>query len=163
MIVVLPTPMGKIVKFGVLVGLRSSEIIESVRFINDKEAFAKYYDVDNMTLNHWKMPGMIRTTKKEFVSFITPEMLDIVQGLSSVPTLNAITLTCRRRGVKMNMHLTRKIFASHLRQSGIQSEFVNLLQGRVDDRDILTRHYLVPSSSLRDQVLQAVSDLAKLL
>jgi intergrase/recombinase len=62
----------------------------------------------------------------------------------------------------MEMRFTRKIFASHLRQSGIQSEIVNVLQGRVDS-DILTRHYLVPSSNLKDQVLDAVKQLQKMI
>ena len=62
----------------------------------------------------------------------------------------------------MEMHLCRKIFASYLRQSGIQAEVVNLLQGRVDS-DILTRHYLVPSSTLKDQVLDAVKRLQRII
>jgi hypothetical protein len=36
--------MGQIVKFGVLVGLRPAELVESIRLINDKESFAQYYD-----------------------------------------------------------------------------------------------------------------------
>ena len=62
----------------------------------------------------------------------------------------------------MKMHLCRKIFASYLRQSGIPAEVVNLLQGRVDS-DILTRHYLVPSSTLKDQVLDALKQLQKMI
>jgi len=56
-----------------------------------------------------------------------------------------------------------KIFASYLRQSGIQSEIVNLVQGRVDSGDILTKHYLVPSSSLKDRVLDAVKQLQNMI
>jgi hypothetical protein len=42
--------IAKIVHFGVVVGLRANEIIESVRFINDSEAFPKYYDAAQMTM-----------------------------------------------------------------------------------------------------------------
>ncbi len=76
------------------------------------------------------------------------------------PSWNAIRLTCRRRNTNMEMRLCRKIFASHLRASGIQPEIVNLLQGRIDS-DILTRHYLVPSGSLKNLVLDAVKGLQK--
>ena len=62
----------------------------------------------------------------------------------------------------MDMRLCRKIFASHLRNEGIQSEVVDLLQGRVSP-SILTRHYLVPQNTLKDQVLTAVDKLEKLL
>jgi hypothetical protein len=45
MISKIPEYMGRIIKFGCLVGLRNAEIIiESVRLINDKEAFPNYYD-----------------------------------------------------------------------------------------------------------------------
>ena len=58
----------------------------------------------------------------------------------------------------MRMAYCRKIFASYLRSEGIQPEFVDLLQGRVST-SILTRHYLVPDNSLRDNVLAAVDKL----
>jgi hypothetical protein len=75
--------MAKIIKYAYLVGLRASEVLESVKVINngDKEAFVQYYDSVQLTLNHWKLPGMIRSTKKAFLSFITPQMLQIVQNI----------------------------------------------------------------------------------
>jgi hypothetical protein len=73
--------MGQIVKFGCLVGLRPAEIVESVRLINDKEGvFAKYYNAEQMVLEHYKFPDVfLRFTKKAFISFMTGEMLDIVK------------------------------------------------------------------------------------
>jgi intergrase/recombinase len=58
----------------------------------------------------------------------------------------------------MEMSLSRKLFASHLRQEGIQPEVVDMLQGRVS-QSVLTRHYLVPQSSLKDQVLESMEKL----
>jgi Archaeal phage integrase len=160
MMYVLPTTsMSKIVHWGIIVGLRSSEIIDSVRFINDKEAFTRYYDPAQMTLSHWKMPGMIRKTKKAFLSFVTPQMLESVQNLGEVPTYNSIRHACNRRGIACNLHLCRKVFASYLRQEGgIQPEVIDMLQGRVS-QSVLARHYLVPQRSLKDEVLQALQKL----
>ncbi|MDQ3852196.1 MAG: hypothetical protein M3299_05110 [Thermoproteota archaeon] len=162
MVSVLPPSMSKIVHWGALVGLRANEIIASVRFINDKEAFTKYYDPQRMTLNHWKMPGMLRKTKKAYQSFITPEMLSIVQNLDKVPTYNAIRHVCNRKGLVCNLHLCRKVFASWLRKEGIAAEIVDLLQGRVS-QSILTRHYLAPSQSMKDDVLRALEKLQRQL
>jgi intergrase/recombinase len=47
-----------------------------------------------------------------------------------------------------------------MRQSGIESEYIDLLQGRVK-QSVLTRHYLSPSNDLKDRVLDAVSGLQK--
>jgi intergrase/recombinase len=108
--------------------------------------------------------SFLRQTKKAYISFVTPEMIDLVKGSSSilddVPTLNAITLACRRKGLKMEMYLTRKIFASWLRKEGIQPEVVDILQGRAS-QSVLTRHFLVPENSLKDQVLDALEKLQK--
>jgi intergrase/recombinase len=57
------------------------------------------------------------------------------------------------------MSLTRKLFASHLRQEGIQREIIDMLQGRVSSQSILTRHHLVPQSTLRNDVLSALNKL----
>jgi len=164
MIVRLPDNMGRIIKFACLIGLRPTEVVESVKLINNQESFAKYYNPDMMALEHFRFPEIfLRQTKKAYISLVNAEILDTVRGdTRQTPSHNAIRLACRRRRISMEMHLCRKIFASHLRQSGIQAEVVNLLQGRVDS-DILTRHYLVPSSTLKDQVLDALKQLQKMI
>jgi hypothetical protein len=71
----LPPLMSKIIKFACLIGLRPSECVESVRLINDKEAFAQYYDPVQQALLHYKFPQQyLRTTKKAYISFISLEM-----------------------------------------------------------------------------------------
>jgi intergrase/recombinase len=62
----------------------------------------------------------------------------------------------------MDMHLTRKMFASWLRKEGIAPEIVDLLQGRVS-QSILTRHYLAPSQNMKDDVLKALGKLQQQL
>ena len=60
----------------------------------------------------------------------------------------------------MNMHFCRKIYASWLRQSGIESEIVDLLQGRVP-RSVFASHYLRPSADYKDRVLEALHQLKR--
>jgi intergrase/recombinase len=157
--------MGKIIKFGCLVGLRASETLECVKLINDREAFTKYYNPNRQGLEHFRYKQFIRQTKKAYISFLTPEMLSIVQNLdnnNNVPTKNAITHACQRRHIPMDMYLTRKIYASWLRKEGIQPEIVDLLQGRVS-QSVLTRHYLVPSQSFKDDILASLYKLQRQL
>jgi hypothetical protein len=164
MVRLLPTPIPQIIKFGCLVGLRASETLECVKLINDKEAFAKYYSPNRQALEHFRFPQVfLRQTKKAYISFVTREIVENIKKLTTeqihkIPTKNAITHACYRRHISMDMYLTRKIFASWLRKEGIQAEVVDMLQGRVS-QSVLTRHYLVPQSSLKDQVLQALRKL----
>ena len=165
MVDVLPHHMGRIIQFGVITGLRPSEAVESVRLINNEETFQTYYNKLHMALEHFRfLEIFLRRTKKAFISFVTSDMIELAKldyiKQSTVPTYNAIRHALNRRGLNMNMSFTRKVFASHLRLCGVQPEIVDMLQGRVST-SILTRHYLVPNNSLRDQVLDAIQKLKR--
>ena len=61
----------------------------------------------------------------------------------------------------MQMKYCRKIYASYLRQAGIESEIVDLLQGR-KPRAVFARHYSRPNADYKDRVLlDAVNKLQK--
>jgi intergrase/recombinase len=168
MIRVLPEHMGKVIRFGCLVGLRATEVCESARLLarSGHPTIPSYHNPERQALEHFRFPEIfLRQTKKAYISFITREQLSAIGILgckTHVPTLNSITLACRRAGIKMEMHLCRRIFASWLRKEGIAPEIVDLLQGRVS-QSILTRHYLAPSQSMKDDVLQALEKLQQQL
>jgi hypothetical protein len=63
MMQILPPFMAQIVKFGVIVGRRPTEIVQSVELINEAKAFPEYYDAENMMLYHFKFKQFVRTTK----------------------------------------------------------------------------------------------------
>ena len=118
-----PRIMGQIIKFACVTGLRPAETVESVRLINDKDTYAKYCNADRQALEHFTFPSVfLRQTKKAYISFVTPDMLNMVrhtEPYSAIPTYNAIRLTCRRKGVYMNMRYCRRIFASWLHKHGV--------------------------------------------
>ena len=66
--------MGQIVRFALLTALRPAEAVESVMLINSN-AFDNYYDSQQMTLSHYKFSQFLRTTKKCYIFFVTPEIL----------------------------------------------------------------------------------------
>ncbi len=162
MIRLLPTFMGKIIKFGCLVGLHPAEVVESVKLINDKEAFPKYYDYDKMTLCHYKFSVFLRTTKKAYVSFVTSSMLKLAFSIPNDISYNAIRLTCQRKRIKCDMRFTRKVYGSWLHQSSIASENIDFLQGRVNP-SVFSRHYLTPSQDLKGKVIEALEKLQQQL
>lgn len=121
------------------------------------------YNPERQALEHFRFPSLfLRQTKKAYVSFVTPEMLDIVRytepSTTIIPTYNAIRLTCRRRGLYMDMRYCRKIFASWLHKHGVSDVLIYLLQGRVG-KSILVNHYLQSGQDYRCQVLDAVNSL----
>jgi hypothetical protein len=82
-----PASIGNIIKFACLIGLRPAEVVESVRLINDKEALPKYYNPQRQALEHYKFTQFLRATKKAYISFVSPEILDIVKGLQNWATV----------------------------------------------------------------------------
>jgi intergrase/recombinase len=171
MMQVLPPVMSSIVKYAVLTGLRPSEAIESVKLLNrlpvndcSPNTSNNYYDPEQQTLRHYLFPDtFLRATKKAYLSYVTPEILHPVANLGyQSPTWNTIRLACKHRKIDMEMRLCRKIFASHLRNSGIQPEVVDMLQGRVPP-SVLTRHYLVPDRHFKEDVLKALKQLEQRL
>ena len=68
------------------------------------------------------------TDKKAYISFVIPEMLDMVlhtEPSTTISTYNAIRLTCRRKGVYMDMGYCRKIFASWLYKTGVSDVLID--------------------------------------
>ncbi len=166
MIAKTPIQIANVIRFACLTELRPQEVIESVRLINHQETLGKYYNQDRQTLEHFRFPDIfLRHTKKAYISFVSPEILELVgfEPNARMTTYNIIRKRLNQAGLSMDLKLCRKLFASYLRQSaGIQPEVVDLLQGRVST-SILTRHYLVPDNSLRRDVLEAAEKLRKKL
>jgi intergrase/recombinase len=111
-----------------------------------------------MTLNHWKFRQFLRTTKKVFISYITPEMLQGVTNIGKGFTYNAIRYTCQRKGVSMDMRFCRKIHASWLHKYGIPEIIIDSLQGRVP-ASIFAKSYYRPSLDYRDKTLAVLHKL----
>jgi intergrase/recombinase len=164
MIQKLPTWAGNVVKFGCLVGLRSSEIVESAKLINgDNETFTKYYNPDRQALEHYKFPKQfVRTTKACYISIVSPHILELIKNLEKIPkSYNDFRVACYTKGIKCDLRFARKIFASWLHKCGLSSVIIDLLQGRVP-KSVLVQHYLVPVGvDYKHKVLQAVSELRR--
>jgi intergrase/recombinase len=89
-------------------------------------------------------------------------MLQLPLHIRSDILYQDIRYACWSRGIKCDMRYCRKLFALHLRNEGIQPEIVDMLQGRVS-QSILTRHYLVPKPSFKEDILQALEQLQQQL
>ena len=157
----LPPYMAAVVKFACITGLRPSEAVESVKLIADRDTFRLYYNPDRQALEHFRFKEQfLRRTKTAYISFVSLDNLQPIMNLGCTTlTWSHIRLACWKVGVRMEMHLCRRIFASHLSACGIQSEVIDYLQGRVSS-SVFSRHYLTPGAGLKDRVLLAVAELS---
>ena len=164
----LPACYSNIFLFCTLTGLRTNECLEAIRLINNPEHFNTYYQPSKQTLEHFRFPQLfLRRTKAAYISLVTPDFLDIARNTVTPCKYTKImhaVVRSKRLAVygKMNMYYCRKIFASYLRQSaGIESEIIDLLQGRVP-KTVFARNYFRPNLDLyRDKILTALNQLKK--
>jgi hypothetical protein len=136
----LPSSYSNILLFNALTGLRPEETVQSIRLLHTKK---DSYLKDNTILEHYKYPDIfIRRTKKAYISIVTEPTLSIGKE-SGDHSYNALRLLIKRKGLDMNMSFCRKIFATQLKNSGIEQEIIDLLQGRLP-RSVFARHYFRP-------------------
>jgi hypothetical protein len=136
----LPQSYGNILLFNALTGLRPEESIQSIKLLHtEPDSYLK----DNTILEHYKYPSIfIRRTKKAYISVVNDTILSLA-GQAGDHSYNALRLLIKRKGLDMNMAFCRKIFATHLRNNGIEQEIIDLLQGRLP-KSVFARHYFKP-------------------
>ncbi len=147
---VLPKDYANILVYCTLTGLRPNEACMSIKLIH--EDLNKYLNKTSTTLEHFRYPEIfIRRTKKAYISIVTKEIIDLALN-SGMHNYDAIKRIMMKRNLEMNMSHCRKIFATHLRINGIESETIDLLQGRIP-KSVFARYYFRPDlnySNLRN-------------
>jgi hypothetical protein len=169
---VLPPHMGAIIRFNTLTGTRPNEAISAVRLLRNPETFKILYNEERQTLEYFRFPQIyLRRTKSAYISIVTKEQLWEIahhngrqsKTTKTTPTYEVMRFRLERKaGIPCHMSYCRKIYGSWLRRSGIESETVDLLQGRVP-RTVFAKHYFTPDNTLRTRVLEAVRGLQKQL
>ncbi|WP_458743851.1 integrase [Candidatus Nitrosocosmicus sp. T] len=148
--------------FNVLTGLRPQEAIDSFNLLlSDKRQ--DYLSRDEKLLEHFKFPEIfLRRTKKAFISITNKELISLVEGQKPL-TYDTIKIAITRKeqtGFKMSY--CRKIFATFLRNEGIEAEIIDLLQGRIPD-SVFVRHYYRPAMSKFDEIRNKMCKLNKMM
>ena len=133
-----------------LTGLRPDESCQSIKLV--KEKINDYVDKDKMILKHFEFPEIfIRRTKQAYVS-ISNDLIIKVANDSGNYSYNALRCHLKRKNICMNMNYCRKIFATFMRNNGVQSEIVDLLQGRIP-KSVFVRHYYLLTKDYNKDVI----------
>ena len=117
--------MGEAIKWSTFTGLRPAESLQAIRLINDPVAFKTYYDTDRQILQHFKFPELfLRRTKTVYITIVDNGLLAIAQNAGSNQSYDRIRYACAaaRGGLDFHMAYCRKMYASWVRQLGIESE-----------------------------------------
>ena len=142
----LPPKYGDVVRYNLLTGLRPTEAIESIRLFHSEPGNYVSRKYGGMLLEHMKYKRLfLRRTKKAFVSIITDELRNLAtQYNGGYITYNAMMCKFKRMDLPCHLEYCRQIYATVLRQNGVETEMIDLLQGRVPAK-VFLRHYYRPN------------------
>ena len=152
-----------IFKFNVLTGLRPAEAIQSFNLLLDCGKRKDYLSTDQKMIEHFRFPNIfLRRTKKAFVSLVNENIFQLINTQKVSLNYDIIRLTFLRNNQKFYMSYCRKVYATFLRNEGVESELIDLLQGKITN-SIFVRHYYRPDSSKFDQIREKLIKLHCLL
>jgi len=138
----LPAPLGNVLVFNTLTGLRPTEACQSISIIKSNPE--NYVNRDKMVLEHFRHPSVFfRKTKKAYISIITPEVMDVASRAEST-TWEALRSNLIRRRLPSHAKYCRSIYSTYLRTAGIEPEIIDVLQGRIP-KTVFARHYFKPN------------------
>jgi intergrase/recombinase len=152
----LPIDHENLIIFNTLTGLRPTESIESLKLLNQDDN--NYLNSQTMLIEHYKYPKQfIRRTKKAYISIVTDPLLKVIEE-SKPHSYTSLQMLLKRNGMEMHMNYCRKIFATYLRNNGIEQEIIDLLQGRIS-KSVFARHYYRPDLERLDKVRSSLDIL----
>jgi intergrase/recombinase len=126
-----------------LTGLRASEAIESIKIIKNDNKRDKYLDRENKILKHYEFPDVfIRKTKKAYFSVVDDNTINVAMASNS-QIYSTLKSQFYRNNIKFNLSYCRKVFATYLRNKGLEPEIIDLLQGRINST-VFVNHYYRP-------------------
>jgi intergrase/recombinase len=153
----LPEPYYNIIVYNTLTGLRPTEACVSLSLVqNDLE---NYYNKEKSFLEHFKYPELfIRRTKKAYISVINDSIIQIAKKSYKKPSYNGLRLVLRRRKLDAHMYYCRKIFATYMRDKGIEQEIIDILQGR-SPKSVFAKHYYKPDFISHGRIWEYIDSL----
>jgi len=153
---VLPKDCANTFLFGTLTGLRADECMKSIRLI--KEGEREYVNPEKQILEHYKYKTLfLRRSKKAFISVVDSDTIQLARN--SCDSWHKIRSSLKRKKIPMRLKFARKVFATYLVQHGIESQFVDLLQGRTSGTILSTHYYRPDFVSMCDKVRQVLGGL----
>ena len=153
-----------IFKFNIVTGLRPAEAIKSFNLLLNPLKRNEYLSKERCILEHFRFPDLfLRRTKKAFISIVNEDILKLAENHQyDVLNYDKIRSTFLRTNQKFYMSYCRKIFATFLRDEGIEPELIDLLQGRIPN-SVFVRHYYRPDSTKFDLIREKLTKLLNLI
>jgi intergrase/recombinase len=127
--------------------------------LSEQNKLSNYLDKELMMLQHFRFPDLfLRKSKNAYISFITPELLDLVLEAKPRIEYSALDTKIGRAGFKIQVKQLRKLYATKLRAQ-LPQELIDLLQGRISQTIFMKFYYRPLLEDTRDKAIRALMPL----
>jgi intergrase/recombinase len=141
-------------RFMLLSGVRAMEGIKVFNLIVELGAnySEKYYNESTGFLEHFRYPKLfLRRSKNVYVSAVPKDLLDCISESNGI-SYKAIDKRLGGAGMPMRIKQLRSYYATKMREMGLLSEQIDLVQGRVG-KSIFLQHYFKQNAVLLNQTI----------
>jgi hypothetical protein len=152
-------------RFMLLSGVRAMEGVKSFNLIADlgPKYTEKYYNSDTQVLEHFRYPKLfLRYSKNLYISAVPKELLDKISESSKIGYIS-IKKKLNRAGLGMRFKQLRSFYATRMREMGLLSEQIDLVQGRVGKSIFLQHYFKQDAKLLSNMVHELLPELEKSL
>jgi len=143
-------------RFMLLSGVRAMEGVKAFNLIMELGSKYKgeYFNENTGFLEHFKYPKLfLRRSKNVYVSAVPKELLEQISRANAI-SYNALDKRLDRAGIPMRIKQLRSFYATKMREMGLLSEQIDLVQGRVGKSIFLQHYFKQDAKSLSNQILQ---------
>jgi len=148
-------------RFMLLSGIRAMEGINSFNLIaNMRDKYTtEYYNEKTGFLEHFRYPKLfLRNSKNCYVSYVPKSLLDEISKSNQVSYI-AIDKRLNRAELPMRMKQLRSFYATKMREQGLLSEQIDLMQGRVGKSVFLHHYFKADPLQLSKKILEMLPKL----
>ena len=152
-------------KFMLLSGIRAMEGVKAFNLIVKlgSKYTEEYYNEDTGFVEHFRYPKLfLRRSKNVYVSAVPTELLDAISRSKRI-SYNALDKRLDRGGLPMRIKQLRSYYATKMREMGLLSEQIDLLQGRVGKSIFLQHYFKQDARILGHTILKSIPKLEELL
>ena len=155
---------GCVLVFTALTGLRPSEAANSTKLISNLHDIGRLNDYLNrelLMLEHFRYGDLfLRRCKNAYISFITPELLELITTYKPKIKYSALDTKINRLGFPTKTKQLRKYYATKLREY-LPTEAIDLLQGRINQSVFLRYYYKPFLRDIKEKTLKGIEPLQK--
>jgi intergrase/recombinase len=152
-------------RFMLLSGVRAMEGVKAFNLIVKLGSKYKeeYFNENTGFLEHFKYPKLfLRRSKNVYVSAVPKELLEQISRANAI-SYNALDKRLYRTGIPMRIKQLRSFYATEMRELGLLSEQIDLVQGRVGKSIFLQYYFKQDAKILGHKILELLLKLEKSL